>query len=574
MDKTTIASALHETGVLLEILGENPFKVKAFINAARAVEAFSGDLAESARMGTLTQINGVGKSIAGKIGDMFSSGHFHELDELRAKIPPGVMDMLKIPGLGPKKVKIIWEKMGVTTVGELEYACNENRLVEFPGFGAKSQENVLKGIKLLTRFAGRRLLSEALVSAGPLLEWVVKSPHVQRAQIAGSLRRGLETVKDIDIVSSSKKPEEVMERFIKYPGVTDVINHGPTKSSVRLDSGFQADLRVVADDEYAFALAHFTGSREHNTIMRGRAKDRGLKLNEYGLFKGEQRLDCVDEAAIFKSLGLSFIPPEMREGFGEIGLAEKGAVPELMEPEQVKGIFHCHTKRSDGAESAEEMAKACKTLGYEYLGISDHSKTAAYAGGLSDSELLEQGDEIAALNGRMKEFRVFHGVESDILADGSLDYPSKILEKLDFVIASIHSGFTMDEKKMTDRIIAAIKNPFTTMLGHPTGRLLLAREGYSVNLGKVLEACAEHEVVMELNANPHRLDIDWRMLALAKKLGVKVSINPDAHRAGGLTDVYYGVKTARKGGLRAQDVFNTLPADKMAEELKRRKKKK
>jgi DNA polymerase (family 10) len=574
MNKQTIADALRDVGALMEILGENPFKIRALINAARAVETHTGDLKKLADEGRLTEIKGVGESIAGKITTLINTGSLPELEELKLKIPAGVFELLKIPGLGPKRAKAIWDSLGVTTVRELEYACNENRLVELSGFGAKSQENILKSINAIHRFAGRRLLSEGMFAVGPLLEWASNSPAVIRAQMAGSVRRGLETVKDIDIVASSADPERVMERFVGAPGVTDVINRGHTKTSVRLESGFQADIRVVTDDEFPFALHHFTGSREHNTIMRSLAKTMGLKMNEYGLFRGDTGMRLASEEEIFKALGLSYIPPELREGLDEVNLAGEGKIPTLIEEADITGVFHVHTDKSDGVDTLETLAQEAMRLGYKYLGVSDHSRTAAYAGGLSSDDLLRQGEQIDKLNTKLKgRFHLFKGVESDILQDGSLDYPDKILAGLDFVIASVHFNFHMDERKMTERIVTAINNPRTTMLGHPTGRLLLARDGYPLDMEKVVEALAERGVHMELNANPHRLDVDWRVMGPLKKAGVKIAINPDAHRKEGLHDMRYGVLSARKGGLTQKDVFNTLPIEKIKAELASRRKK-
>lgn len=557
----------------MEMLGENPFKIRAHMNAARAVETYPGDITSLAEEGGLRQIKGIGESIASKIETLVKTGTLPELDELKSKIPPGIFDMLRIPGLGPKRVKEIWDLLGVTTIRELEYACNENRLVDLPGFGAKSQENVLKGIQTLHKFAGRRLLSEGLPAAAALLDWMKGEPAVIRAEIAGSVRRGLETVKDIDIVASSADPEKVMERFVGAKGVSDVINRGPTKTSVRLESGFQADIRVVTDEEFPFALHHFTGSREHNTLMRSLAKTRGLKMNEYGLFHGESGMKLKNEEEIFRALGLSFIPPELREGLYEIDLASENKIPALIEPGDITGVFHVHTDKSDGVETLEALVKEAMRLGHKYIGISDHSRSAAYAGGLSADDLMKQGEEIEKINEKLKgKFHVFHGVESDILSDGSLDYPDKTLAMLDFVVASVHSGFNMDERKMTERIVAAIANPYTTMLGHPTGRLLLARDGYPLDMGKVVEALAKHNVMMELNANPHRLDVDWRVMGSLKKARVKIVINPDAHRKEGLSDTKYGVTTARKGGMTKNEVFNTEPLDKIKSALLSRKK--
>jgi len=574
MDKKAIAGALDDVGALMEILGENPFKVRALANAARAVETFTGDLKKMADEGTLTEIKGVGESIAVKITTLINTGALPELEELKSRIPAGVFEMLKIPGLGPKRAKALWQSLGVTTVRELEYACNENRLVELAGFGAKSQENILHGINALHKFAGRRLLSEGMGAVEPLVEWVRGSPAVIRAQMAGSVRRGLETVKDIDIVASSADPESVMERFVAAPGVTDIINRGHTKTSVRMESGFQADIRVVTDAQFPFALHHFTGSREHNTLMRSLAKTQGLKMNEYGLFKGEQCMSLASEEEIFKALGLSYVPPEMREGLDEVRLAGEGKIPTLVEEADIAGVFHVHTDKSDGVDSLAVMAQEAIRLGYKYLGVSDHSRTASYAGGLSADDLQRQGEEIDKLNEKLKgRLHLFKGVESDILADGSLDYPDKILATLDFVIASVHSRFQKDERAMTERIVKAVNNPHTTMLGHPTGRLLLAREPYPLDMEKVVEALAQRGVHMELNANPQRLDVDWREMGPLKKAGVKIAINPDAHRKEGLQDMRYGVLTARKGGLAKEDVLNTLPLDKMKAELLSRRKK-
>lgn len=574
MDKKVIASVLDDMGALMELLGENPFKVRALVNAARAVDTFPGDLKKMADDGRLTEIKGVGESIAAKITTLINTGSLPELEALKSRIPAGVFEILKIPGLGPKRAKMIWQSLGVTTVRELEYACNENRLVELAGFGAKSQENILQGINALHRFAGRRLLSEGMGAVEPLLEWVRGSPAVIRAQVAGSVRRGLETVKDLDIVASSADPEIVMERFVAAPGVTDIIARGHTKTSVRMESGFQADIRVVTDGQFPFALHHFTGSREHNTLMRSLAKTMGLKMNEYGLFKGEQSLKLASEEEIFKALGLSYIPPELREGFDEVSLAGEGKIPTLIEEADITGLFHVHTDKSDGVDTLAAMAQEAIRLGYKYLGVSDHSRTASYAGGLSADDLQRQGEQIDKLNEKLKgRLHLFKGVESDILQDGSLDYPDKVLATLDFVIASVHSNFRMDERKMTERIVAAINNPYTTMLGHPTGRLLLAREEYPLDMEKVIETLAKRGVHIELNANPQRLDVSFRVMGSLKKAGVKVAINPDAHRMDGLRDMRYGLLTARKGGLGKNDVFNTLPLEKMKTALASRIKK-
>jgi len=568
MNKAEIASVLYEVASILDLLGENPFKVRAHQSAARAIETLTEDLHQLAETGKLTGIKGVGKQIAAKIEILINTGGLPELIELKAKVPDGVFEMLKISGLGVKKVKTVWRKLGVASIGELEYACNENRLKELDGFGAKSQEKILKGIGTLRKFAGKRLLPDALTAADSILDHIKKEKSVIRVELAGAVRRRNEVVKDIDIVVASAHPAKVMSHFIKAPGIAEEVSHGDTKSSARLESGAQVDIRVVPQEEYPHALLHFTGSEEHNGAMRRRAKSMGLDMNEYGLFKKNGELiQCNDETEIFQTLGLQFIPAERRENIGEIDEAQNKSAKALIKMEDITGVIHCHTDYSDGLETVENMVSACIARGYKYLGVSDHSRSAGYAGGLTIDDLKRQSEHIDKVNEKTPGFHIFKGVESDILTDGRLDYPDEVLEKLDFVIASVHSGFNQNEEKMTERIINAVKNQYTTMLGHPTGRLLLARDGYSVNMGRVIEACAEAGVIIELNANPHRLDIDWRHIGEALKAGVKISVNADAHRIPGLDHMKYGVMIARKGGCAKEDVFNTQSVDKISGHL-------
>ncbi|MBI5096428.1 MAG: histidinol-phosphatase, partial [Nitrospirae bacterium] len=420
---------------------------------------------------------------------------------------------------------------------------------------------ILKGIGYYRKGMGLHLLSIALTVAGRLLSALEANGDVVRASIAGSIRRRKEVIRDIDIVASVKTKKEmaVMDFFTGFSGVQSVTAKGDTKSSVVLNIGMNADLRIVSDREFPFALHYLTGSKEHNTAMRTRAKKMGIKMNEYGLFKGEKSIPCKDEAEIFKALGLSYIPPELREDYGEIGVAEQGEIPELIESVDIQGIFHVHTVYSDASMTLREVVRVAKELGYHYVGISDHSKSAYYAGGLIEDKVKEQHEEIDRLNAGLKDFYIFKGVESDILPDGSLDYDEKTLAAFDFVIASIHSKFNVSETEMTERIIKALSNPYTTMLGHPTGRLLLSREGYHVDLKRVIDAAAEQRVVIELNAHPYRLDLDWRFCRYAKERGVRVAINPDAHHLEDLSNISYGVSIARKGWLEAADVLNTKP---------------
>lgn len=559
MDSQQIAQALEEIGTLLELKGDNPFKIRAYHNAARVLEGLSEDLATLVKEERLQELPGIGKDLAEKIRELFQKGRLEYLDELRASFPPGLTDLLGIPGLGPKKVKALYDKLGIHSVGELEYACKENRLLELAGFGAKTQENILRGIAYRKKHQGSYLYDIAFQAAQNILAQVGKLEGLLECELGGSLRRCKEIVHDIDLVASAQKGAEarIMKKFCGLAGVESVIGQGDTKSSVRLENGIQVDLRIVEAKQYPYALLHFTGSKEHNTLLRGIAKDKGLKLNEYGLFKGEKLLPCKSEAEIYKALGLEYIPPELREAYGEIAAAKAGEIPELLEASDLQGVFHVHSNWSDGSAEIESMAKAAQKLGFKYMGLSDHSQSAQYAGGLTPADLKKQHTEIDKLNAKFKGFKILKGIESDILADGSLDYPEAVLKNFDFVIASVHSSFKMDEERMTQRLIKALKNPHTTMLGHLSGRLLLAREGYALNYEKIFEAAARAGRIIEINANPHRLDLDWRLIKKARDMGVKFSINPDAHSPEGLKDTFYGVGIARKGWLRKQDVFNT-----------------
>jgi len=560
MDKKQIIAALEEIGTLLEIQGENPFKSRAFSNAARTLEGLSEDLAFLVQNGTLIEVKGIGSGLAEKIGDMVKMGKSPYLEELRKSVPPGVLEMIRIPGMGPRKAKQLFDQLDIHSLGELEYACKENRLVDLKGFGIKTQENILKGILLLKKTAGRSLLDVAWREAKVLQQFLSQQKSVERCEIAGSLRRSKETIGDIDLLVSMKGPTQaLMKKFTGQAQVEDILAEGETKSSVRLKSGIQVDLRVVSAHEFPFAWLYFTGSKEHNTELRGIAKDKGLKLNEYGLFKGEKAIPCQDEAAIYRALGLHYIPPEAREGMGEIEWARQREFPVLVEAKDLRGIFHVHSTWSDGSGSILAMGQEAERLGFEYLGLSDHSQTAVYAGGLKPADLKSQAKEIEAANRKLKKLKILQGTESDILADGALDYPAKDLKALSFVIASVHMRFKLDKAKMTERLVKAISNPYTRIVGHLSGRLLLGRDSFDFDLDPVLEAAAKHHVAIEINANPHRLDIDWRYLRRAKQAGVKFCIDPDAHSVDGLSDTFFGVGIARKGWLGKDDILNTRP---------------
>lgn len=555
-----VAKVLEEIAVLLELKGENPFKSRAYYGAARIVEMIGEEeLKRLVLDDKLKEVKGIGAAIDEKLKELVLTGSLPYYDELKESIPTGLLDILKVPGLGPRKVRSLFEMLEITTLAELEYACRENRLVKLKGFGQKSQDNILEGIEFLRRYQGRHFFSEARLIAADLLEKVKAFPDLGEVSLAGSIRRCREVVKDIDLVASAPDPQKLTRYFSELSTTAEVIALGDTKVSVRLQEGISADLRVVRLPEFPYALHHFTGSKEHNTALRSRAKQMGFKINEYGLFRDEELIVCRDEKEFFAALGLVYIPPELRENKGEIEAAEASSpsLPVLVEPTDIRGIFHVHSTYSDGTNTLEELVIACRQLGYEYLGITDHSQSAFYAGGLKADDLARQREEIAALREKYPDIGLYCGVESDIRADGELDYPDAVLEKLDFVIASVHSALKMERSKMTERLLRALAHPLVTMLGHPTNRLLLGRDSSPIELEKVFEAAAENGVILELNASPPRLDLDWRHLKRVRAMDLPVSINPDVHRIESLNDTDFGVAIARKGWLEKKDVFNT-----------------
>jgi DNA polymerase (family X) len=569
--KETVIKILEEIAVLLELSGENPFKSRAYQNAARNLEKLDIDFINLAKDKKLSEVRGIGEVINKKIEELVATGKLTYYESLKSSIPPGQLEMLKIAGLGPKKIHALYEQLGIKTIGELEYACHENRLTELQGFGKKTQDNILAGIEKLKRYKERRLYAEVTTDALALFSALQDNKDVGRVSLAGSLRRCAETVKDIDIVASSTAAEKLAGYFASLPQVAAISGKGITKVSVTLRSGINADLRIVADAEFPHALMHFTGSKEHNTALRGRAKNSGLKINEYGLWRGTENIPCHSEEEIFSHLDLPYIPPELRENMGEIEEAEKGNLPVLVDEKDIRGLFHVHTNFSDGAHSLENMVGAAVKLGLQYIGISDHSRSAFYAGGLKIEDIEKQHRLIDELNKKYAPFYIFKGIESDILLDGRLDYPDDILGSFDFVIAAIHSNFNMAVDEMTGRIKKALQNSYTTMLAHPTGRLLLAREPYAVNIREIIDTAALNGKVLELNANPQRLDLDWRNCIYARKKAVKISINPDAHQLSGLSDISFGIKIARKGWLGKGDCLNCLSLDEMKKYLNRGK---
>lgn len=566
MDKKQIATVLDEMGTLFELKGENPFKCRAFHNGARVVESLTADIAALVASGELRSVKGIGEGLAKVVTELVQNGKSVEHEKVRLSLPEGLLQMLRISGLGPKRVKILHDKLKIKSIDELKNACENHRLAKLDGFGEKTEENILKGIDLLSKANDKHLYHLAKQAADKILEVISLLKEVKRCEIAGSIRRKKEIIGDIDIVVSAtgKDTEKVFDTFVGHPDVESVIARGETKSSVVLRSGINCDLRIVQDKEYPFALNYFTGSKEHNVEMRSRARRFGLSLNEYAFTsidegsgkKNKAIPTCRSEDGIYAALKLKYIPPELRENMGEIEAAEQDALPVLLENDDIRGTFHCHTTYSDGLSTLDEMVHSAQNLGWEYLGIADHSKSAAYAGGLSEAKVKQQQKEIDSLNGKTKRFRIFKGTEVDILADGSLDYSDKVLASFDYVVAAIHSKFKMSEAEATNRIIRALKNKHVTFLGHPTGRLLLSREGYPINMVDVIDAASDYGKGIEINSHPFRLDLDWRLVKYAKTKKVPIFVNPDAHNTDGLKDVFYGVGIARKGWLEVGDVVN------------------
>ncbi len=569
--KEDVIELLESIARLLELKGENVFKIRAYTNAVRTLETFSGDftaLVEESQLGT---VGGIGSALEEKITTFATTGELPYYDNLKAEFPASLFDLFELQGLGPKKIKALWEALDITTVEALEAACKDGRVASLKGFGAKTAANILTSIEARAQYAGSFRFGDIAAGAELLLEELKELPNVLLASLAGSYRRRKEIVHDLDFLVATRHPAEVSAFFVGHTLVETVLAHGATKSSVRLKNGIQADLRVVAPEQYPSALNYFTGSKEHNIALRSRALARGWTLNEYRLGPDEKATRTPDpipaihtEADLYRALGLDYIEPELREDRGEIAAAAEHRLPRLVQLENLRGTFHNHTTASDGRSSLEEMAEAAQELGLEYLGISDHSVSSFQARGLEASRLLEQVARIRELNEQYApDFRLFAGVECDILKDGSLDYPDEILAQLDYVVASVHASFTLSQAEMTARLIKAMSNPHVTMLGHMTGRLLLSRDAYALDIPAVIDAAAETGTIIELNASPRRLDMDWRWWPLAKEKGVRCSINPDAHHVSHLQFLWNGIGIARKGWLTAGDVINTLPLSKI-----------
>lgn len=561
LSTAALIDTLNHIAICLELHGENPFKSRAYQQAAHALSALGEDLAERIENNTLAEVPGIGKSLAEKITELYHTGKCQYHEELKANLPAGLFDCLEVPGLGPKKLRVLHETLNVNSIEDLKTVCQNGLVQELKGFGKKTEENIINNIKNLENYRARHLRIKVHPIVQNFLKRLQIIPEVEAVEAAGSYRRGLETVGDLDFLVASKDAGPIMKAFTEFPEVQEITACGPTKSSVRLQNGIQADLRVVPLEQFAFALHHFTGSKDHNIQMRSRALHLGFSLSEWGLkptAEGNQAPDIHSEAELFQALKLNFIPPVLREGLGEIEFAEKHPIPRLIEPTDLRGAFHNHTIASDGDDTLESMAKAAMELNWEYLGIADHSKSSFQANGLSPERLLAQIDDIKQWNQlHGNKLHLFSGTECDILPDGNLDYPDDLLSKLDYVVASVHSSFTQDEATMTARIIKALENPYVTMLGHISGRLLLRREAYAVNIPKVIDAAIANGKMIELNATPERLDMDWRFWHKASEKGLLCSINPDAHAASHLKFTFEAIPVAQKGWLQKHHVFNT-----------------
>ena len=576
MDKKDIVEVLERIGTMMEIKGENPFKVRAYFSGARTLQTMEEDLGTIIEEERLGDVPGIGKALTEKIETLFATGELEFYDNLLASVPPGLLDLLDIPGLGGKKIKALHEQLEIDSIESLTEACKEGKVAELKGFGEKTQDKILSGIKNREIYAARHLWWQARKVADRILPGLQDLPQVERVEAAGSLRRGMETVGDLDFLVASSDPGPVMDWFTSMEGIAEVTAHGDTKSSVRFEDGMQADLRVVPSEQFFFALHHFTGSKDHNVRMRQKALSLGLSLSEWGLRPEEEKdssrkagpVEAHSEEDIFKALGLQYVPPALREGMGEVEAAERNELPELLEYSDLKGCFHNHTTASDGRNTLDEMTAEADARGWEYLGIADHSKASFQANGLDEERLAKQIEAIHELNesGRFR-CHVFAGSEVDVLSGGKLDFEDSVLDSLDYVVASVHNGLTQDEETMTTRIITALEHPKVTMFGHLSARLLLRREPSQMNVAKIIDAAIANRKILELNANPMRLDMDWRHWRRAAEKGLLCCINPDAHATHHFDYQLAGVNAARKGWLSTKNILNSRSLSEVKEYL-------
>lgn len=571
MDSRTAAHVLAQIGGLLELHGEDRFKSRAYHVAARAVLGTdTDDITPLYKSGELRKLPGVGAATFSVLKDIVETGDSSYFERLRENTPEGLLEMLRVPGMGTAKIRLIHEGLGVETLQQLEEAARDGRLAKLPRFGPKTAEKILKGIGFLKETGALLLFPHAFAEAQRVLAGVRRHPDVVRAEIAGSVRRRREVIADIDIVAAcSADPAAVAASFAHASGVRSVVGAGQASVAIRYVDGTRLDLHCVEPAAFAVALWRGTGSASHIDEVRAALGKKGLTIEGDELHRDGDTLPVADEAALFSAAGLSFIEPELRESRGEVQAAATGKLPFLIEESDIQGVLHCHSQYSDGGATIAEMAEASRARGWKYLGISDHSVSAFYAGGLKPDAIRRQHDEIDALNSRTKDFVVLKGIEADILADGRVDYDEHVLDQFDYVIGSIHSRFSMSGPEMTERVLRALDDPHLTILGHPTGRLLLTREPYQLDMSAVIEKAAERDVVLELNADPHRLDLDWTYCHEAKKRGVRIEIGPDAHSTHGLDNVELGIAIARKGWLEKRDVLNCESAAEVVAHARR-----
>lgn len=570
MKNQEIARIFNDIADLLEIKGENPFRIRAYRRAALNIESLTKNVAEISK-DELMKVPGIGQDLAGKIEEYVRTGRLQAYEDLKKEVPEGLSMLLSVPSLGPKTAKLLFEKLKIKNLEDLEHFAREHKLIGLPGIKEKTEENILKGIEMLKRGMERQPLGKVLLIANDILEHLKKKVTINKISIAGSIRRWKDTIKDIDILATSQDPKAVMNAFVHLPHVKDVLMHGPTKSSVIIHERLQVDLRVVEEDSFGAALAYFTGSKAHNIRLREMAVKSGLKINEYGIFreKDDKKLGGKKEEDVYKILGLPFIPPELREDSGEIEAAIEGRLPNLVSLKDIKGDLHVHTKRSDGSHDFDELIEEAKKRGYEYIAITDHSKGLGIARGLSEERLIEEKREIDAINKKLKGFRLIAGVEVDIRSDGNMDFPDDVLKEMDIVVASIHSGFRQHKDQITKRMVSAMRNPYVSVIAHPTGRLIGEREPYDVDMDEILKVAKETGTAIEINAYPLRLDLNDIYARKAKEMGIPIVISTDTHITNQFDYMAYGVSIARRGWLEKKGVLNTLSYSSLIKELKK-----
>jgi DNA polymerase (family 10) len=572
MDKKAVADVLEQIAAFLELRGENVFRIRAFRTAARAIGSFGGDLREGLEDGSLAATKGVGPATLQIAAELINTGRASLLEELREQIPPGLVEMLSIAGLGVAKIRQIHEVLGIDSLPDLEAAALDGRLAKLPRFGQKTSENILKSIAFLRQASAYRLSHHAAEEAEGLRFALARLPGVTAAIVAGDVRRRAEVVRDLVLVLVAEvSPAELFKRLSQHPGVHEFAGQDERRLTLRFAGGASAQIVVTTPVNVGAVLVQATGSEAHVAELASHARARGLSLTGAALWHGSEFVYTPDEETLYRALGLAYVQPELREGRGEVAAAARNALPRLVEREDLRGFLHCHTNYSDGSNTAEELALACRDAGYRYVGITDHSQAAAYAGGLRSEDLLRQADEIDEVNSRLRGIRVLKGVEADILADGRIDFEEYALARLDFVIASIHSRFNMTPPEMTARMLAAMDNRYLTIIGHPTGRLLLSRDPYGIDLDAIIEKAAANGIALEINADPHRLDLDWRVLRRVRAAGVMVSIGADAHNLAGIGHVEYGVGMARKGWLGPDDILNARSVEDFTAFARRRR---